>query len=94
MPIMCDECKCSNWICNTCGESNHNDCGCPCCGCKCQTKEDEKWCDDCGKNVPYTSEGCACQDSTALAVHIDNQPTERSNTMETEAPVVLSLIHI
>ena len=77
MPIMCEECKCSNWSCNECGESNHNDCGCPCCGCKCQTKEDEKWCDDCGKNVPYTSEGCACQDSTALAVHIDNQPTER-----------------
>jgi len=88
MPIMCEECKCSNWSCDECGESNHNDCGCPCCGCKCQTKEDEKWCDDCGKNVPYTSEGCACQDSTALAVHIDNQPTERSNTMTTEAPVV------
>jgi len=83
MPIMCEECKCSNWSCNECGESNHNDCGCPCCGCKCQTKEDEKWCDDCGKNVPYTSEGCACQDSTAIAVHIENQPTERSNTMET-----------
>lgn len=65
MPIMCEECKCSNWICSDCGDSNHHDCDCTCCGCECQR-----------------------QDSTALAVHIDNQPTERSNTMETEAPVV------
>ena len=60
MPIMCEECKCSNWICSDCGDSNHHDCDCTCCGCECQR-----------------------QDSTALAVHIDNQPTERSNTMET-----------
>ena len=67
MPIMCEECKCSNWICSDCGDSNHHDCDCTCCGCECQR-----------------------QDSTALAVHIDNQPTERSNTMETtyEGPVV------
>ena len=44
-------------------------------------------CNDCG------CECCKCpcqrQDSTAIAVLIDNQPTERSNTMETtEAPVV------
>lgn len=67
MPIMCEECKCSNWICSDCGDSNHHDCDCTCCGCECQR-----------------------QDSTALAVHIDNQPTERSNTMTTtyEGPVV------
>lgn len=64
MPVMCDDCKCSNWLCQKCGEYS-NDCGCECCLCPCQR-----------------------QDSTALAVHIENQPTERSNTMETEAPVV------
>lgn len=64
MPVMCDDCKCSNWLCKSCGEYS-NDCGCECCKCPCQR-----------------------QDSTALAVLIDNQPTERSNTMETEAPVV------
>lgn len=36
MPLMCEECKCSNWFCSTCGESNHHDCDCPCCGCPCQ----------------------------------------------------------
>lgn len=36
MPIMCEECKCSNWNCPTCGESNHHDCDCDCCGCPCQ----------------------------------------------------------
>ena len=67
MPIMCEECKCSNWICSECGDSNHHDCDCTCCGCECQR-----------------------QDSTAIAVLIDNQPTERSNTMETtyDGPVV------
>ena len=65
MPMMCEECKCSNWYCANCGDSTHHDCDCSCCGCACQR-----------------------QDSTALAVQIDNQPTERSNTMTTEAPVV------
>lgn len=64
MPVMCDDCKCSNWLCKSCGEYG-NDCDCECCKCPCQR-----------------------QDSTAIAVLIDNQPTERSNTMETEAPVV------
>jgi len=64
MPIMCEECKCSNWSCLKCGEYS-NDCGCECCLCPCQR-----------------------QDSTSLDVHIDNQPTERSNTMTTEAPEV------
>lgn len=36
MPLMCEECKCSNWLCQTCGESNHHDCDCSCCGCECQ----------------------------------------------------------
>lgn len=36
MPLMCEECKCSNWLCQTCGESNHHDCDCECCGCDCQ----------------------------------------------------------
>ena len=64
MPVMCDDCKCSNWLCKSCGEYG-NDCDCECCKCPCQR-----------------------QDSTALAVHINNQPTERSNTMETTAPIV------
>ena len=66
MPVMCDDCKCSNWLCKECGEYS-NDCGCECCKCTCQR-----------------------QDSTSLDVHIDNQPTERSNTMNDtyEGPVV------
>jgi hypothetical protein len=38
----------------------------------------------CGRDTTYVS----FIDSTSLDVHRDSQPTERSNTMETEAPVV------
>jgi len=38
----------------------------------------------CGRNTTLVS----FIDSTSLDVHRDSQPTERSNTMETEAPVV------
>lgn len=41
MPLMCDECKCSNWFCPECGESNHHDCDCSCCGCECQTDDSD-----------------------------------------------------
>jgi hypothetical protein len=41
MPLMCDECKCSNWYCDTCGESNHHDCDCTCCGCECQKENSD-----------------------------------------------------
>lgn len=38
----------------------------------------------CGRDTTYVS----FKDSTSLDVQRDSQPTERSNTMETEAPVV------
>jgi hypothetical protein len=41
MPLMCEECKCSNWYCSTCGESNHHDCDCSCCGCECQKENSD-----------------------------------------------------
>ena len=113
MPVMCDDCKCSNWLCKSCGEYS-NDCGCECCKCDCQRKDDNPVvsstytfvCDpnECDTMFEVTtSDGfgfpsgitkltCPCgrdttlvstSNSTALAVHIDNQPTERSNTMST-----------
>ena len=63
------------FMCDECKCSNWNciNCGEVCNDCDCE-------CCKCP---------CQRQDSTSLDVHIDNQPTERSNTMETtEAPVV------
>lgn len=41
MPLMCEECKCSNWLCHECGESNKHDCECTCCGCECQNGDSD-----------------------------------------------------
>lgn len=41
MPLMCEECKCSNWLCPDCGESSKNDCDCSCCGCECQKENSD-----------------------------------------------------
>lgn len=38
MPVMCDDCKCSNWLCKSCGEYG-NDCDCNCCKCECQRQD-------------------------------------------------------
>ena len=38
MPVMCDDCKCSNWLCKSCGEYG-NDCDCDCCKCPCQRQD-------------------------------------------------------
>lgn len=84
MPMMCEECKCSNWYCAECGESSHHDCDCSCCGCKCQTPEDEVWCDDCGKSRPFPSEECECKTQPT------NQIGEPTMTMINPEPIKLT----
>jgi hypothetical protein len=67
MPIMCEECKCSNWICPTCGESNANDCDCSCCGCDCQKPDSGQGDSDAGfKILSAESVALAYEDSVII----------------------------